>query len=120
LLMLFDEIWFLSRSLCPQNMRDLPYVRFMDESGLLPLGLRTVEVPDPAALSRIPSLQTRSERLRRALRSYGTNVKRIGIHWDAIADHHTDRLDIDGRRVRGDSLSLWNVLFDLEIVNKLN
>jgi hypothetical protein len=28
LLLLYDEIWFLTRSLCPDNMRDLPYVNF--------------------------------------------------------------------------------------------
>lgn len=31
LLILFDEIVFLSRALCPRNMRDLPYVSFLDE-----------------------------------------------------------------------------------------
>ena len=42
LFLLFDEIWFLCRSLCPQNMRDLPYVKFLDESGKLPL-LKNIE-----------------------------------------------------------------------------
>lgn len=31
LFLLYDEIWFLSRSLCPHNMQKLPYVYFLDE-----------------------------------------------------------------------------------------
>ncbi len=36
LFLLFDEIWFLARGLCPDNMRDLSYVHFLDEESLLP------------------------------------------------------------------------------------
>ena len=35
LLLFFDELWFFTRALCPQNMRKVPYVRFVDEEGLL-------------------------------------------------------------------------------------
>lgn len=31
LLVLYDEIWFACESLCPQSMRKLPYVRFLDQ-----------------------------------------------------------------------------------------
>ena len=31
LLILYDEIWFLCESLCPENMRKLPYVKFVDQ-----------------------------------------------------------------------------------------
>ena len=31
LLILFDELWFISRAVCPINMRKLPYVHFVDE-----------------------------------------------------------------------------------------
>lgn len=30
LFVLYDEIWFACRSLCPQNMRSLSYVKFLD------------------------------------------------------------------------------------------
>ncbi|MEM7792406.1 MAG: hypothetical protein AAF546_13460 [Verrucomicrobiota bacterium] len=32
LILLYDEIWFLSRSVCPYDMRDLPYVHFIYET----------------------------------------------------------------------------------------
>ncbi len=34
LMLLYDEIWFACESLCPQSMRKLPYVRFLQESAL--------------------------------------------------------------------------------------
>jgi hypothetical protein len=30
LMTLYDEIWFACRSLCPQSMRELPYVKYLD------------------------------------------------------------------------------------------
>jgi len=36
LLLLYDEIWFLTRSLCPNNMRTLSYVKFLDEENEVP------------------------------------------------------------------------------------
>lgn len=36
LMLLFDKLVFLSKSLCPENMRNLPYVEFLDESTHLP------------------------------------------------------------------------------------
>lgn len=31
LMILYDELWFLCESICPDNMRNLPYVRFIDK-----------------------------------------------------------------------------------------
>ncbi len=31
LFVLYDEIWFACKSLCPESMRNLPYVKFLDE-----------------------------------------------------------------------------------------
>lgn len=31
LLILYDELWFLCEALCPENMRKLPYVKFVDK-----------------------------------------------------------------------------------------
>jgi hypothetical protein len=43
LMLLFDELVFLTRSLCPANMRELPYVKFLDEHGLPPLTATEIE-----------------------------------------------------------------------------
>src|SRR5215204_5796630 len=31
LMLLYDELWFVCRSLCPENMRGCSFVRFLDE-----------------------------------------------------------------------------------------
>ena len=31
LMILYDELWFLCESICPNNMRNLPYVKFVDK-----------------------------------------------------------------------------------------
>lgn len=31
LMILYDELWFLCESICPSNMRNLPYVKFVDK-----------------------------------------------------------------------------------------
>lgn len=33
LMTLFDELWFACESLCPQSMRGLPYVKYLDQHG---------------------------------------------------------------------------------------
>jgi hypothetical protein len=35
LLLCYDEIWFLSRNLCPEDLRDLPYVKFIEDDQAL-------------------------------------------------------------------------------------
>jgi hypothetical protein len=43
-LLLYEEIWFLSRTLCPYNMENLDFVHFVDEE-LLPKGLPRDAIP---------------------------------------------------------------------------
>lgn len=34
--LMYDELWFLTRALCPLNLRERKWVHFLDEEGLLP------------------------------------------------------------------------------------
>lgn len=34
--LIYEELWFLTRALCPLNLRDCSWVYFLDEEGLLP------------------------------------------------------------------------------------
>ena len=50
LFLLFDEIWFLHTNLCPWNMRQLPYVHFLNEEINLPeLSNLVKEIPKAVA-----------------------------------------------------------------------
>ena len=43
--LLYDEIWFLSRQVCPYNMEELDFVHFVDEE-LCPEGLSRDAIPE--------------------------------------------------------------------------
>lgn len=52
LILLYDQIWFPCPSFCPSNMRNLPYVKFLDEETRTPLIQSDME-SDCAVLTRI-------------------------------------------------------------------
>ncbi len=120
LLLLFDEIWFLCRSLCPENMRELPYVHFLDEEKLLP---RLDDIQFPDLLTQIksdPVLGKRYKRLQQSFSFYRENVKRLGIHWESATDNHTHGLKIGSITTSGNSVSAEKVQFDLEVARRLS
>jgi len=117
LMLLFDEIWFLCKSLCPENMRKLPYVKFLDQTKLLPNLTRR----------KYSELKEMQEQI---LNSNGINPKKktvsykfvrrnIGIYWDAAADIHTHELTILGKKFSA-SPRVENLFFDMEIVHHLS
>jgi hypothetical protein len=114
-LLLYDEVWFLCRSLCPENMRSLPYVRFLDE-------LNQVPEFDPAWLpegSQIfdPAAITAFEK---SSADYNKVRNETNIYWDAAADNHTHGLKINGIQLSGNSFNLKNVVFDVLLAERLS
>lgn len=115
-LLLFDEVWFVCRSLCPENMRALPYVKFLDEEKDLSF-FSQIDIPKWDELIRAdPNLKSKFQSFEKSFLSYEEIVKRAGIHWDARPDNHTHSLEIAGKTFQGNSFSLQNLLFDMEIV----
>lgn len=118
--LLFDEVWFLCRSLCPENMRSLPYAKFLDEAGMLP-ALEDIQFPDFwEEIKSDPTLSARLERLRRSFSVYRDKVRRVGVHWDAAPDNHTHGLKIGSITTSGNSVSAEKVQFDLEVAKRLS
>jgi len=92
LLLLFDEIVFLTRSLCPENMRQLPYVRFLDEIGkapLLTIAQRDASWDAARALSskRAPTASGGEE-------SFEASILRAGASWQMGIDNHSHGLSL--------------------------
>src|SRR5690242_9801153 len=83
LFMLFDEIWFISRNLCPQNLRRAPFVRFLFEEGRLP-NLSQIQIAKPETVFTGKQRRTYSN----FYRKYREAVKHVGIHWNARPDNH--------------------------------
>jgi len=89
LLLLFDELVFLTRSLCPENMRTLPYVSFLDESDRLPnISQTEIETLRDAAWRETPGA-TAGVSFQEALESSGV-IDGIAI------DNHSHGLRISG------------------------
>jgi hypothetical protein len=113
-ILLYDELWFFSRSLCPENMRKLPYVKFLDEIGMAP-AINPEFIP-PAddffcvqALNRYNSIRD----------SYEETRAKTGIYWKAAADNHTHSLEINGHHYSGNCWSAENVITDLTAISYL-
>lgn len=114
LLLLYDEIWFLTRSLCPNNMRTLSYVKFLDEKNEIPDinldGLHTPEFLFGKHAIEEYSLVSRD---------YENVRKFLSINWERGQDNHTHGLQIGKWVLNGSSWDPLNVVIDIAIHSKL-
>ena len=113
-ILLYDEIWFLTKSLCPENMRHLSYVKFINEIGHVP------EV-DPDWLPKAEDIfhSPAIAEFRDSYKDYEEVKRGAGIYWDAAADNHTHGLRIGEITLSGNSWSLNNVIYDILMVERL-
>ena len=119
LLLLYDEIWFLCRSLCPNNMRGLPFVHFLDEEQRLP-DVNAIDVaPLAEAFRADPAAQQRFDAVQSLFAHYDAVRRSLRIDWDAAPDNHTHGLQIGALRTSANAVSLENILFDLQVVERL-
>lgn len=131
LITLFDELWFLSRALCPVNLRDKNFVRFLnEESEFIPLikGLSSSLVNDPIESfiqdNPIINLYTNLE---------GGIWKHILSEFNAVIedvygqppgrfrpiDNHSREIDFFGVSLAGNSVDLRNLAFDIAFISRL-
>jgi hypothetical protein len=131
LITLFDEIWFLSRALCPVNLRSESYVKFLDEdSDYIPLiknlsrqfrnsyidGL-IIENP---LLGEIINLDSRypDEQFKR----YNEVIRYVyGREANSYAplDNHSHGIDLCGTTISGNSMRLDLLAYDITFLSKL-
>jgi len=114
-LLLYDELWFLCRSLCPDNMRTLSYVKFLDEMGEVP------EV-DPEWLPEPDKIFDRRavDAFHNSYLDYNAVKKSANVYWDAAADNHSHALKIGDIHLNGNSWNIKNVVFDLLLAGRLS
>src|SRR5258706_10403469 len=103
-MLLFDEIVFVTRSLCPENMRDCSFVRFLDEEGLAPSperkdwsGVREVLKTDP----RWAQIAERAEGTPRP--RFTPTIRDLGVYWDGAVDNHTHGLRVGTLQTTGNA-----------------
>jgi hypothetical protein len=119
LMLLYDEIWFLTRSLCPENLRQCAFVRFVDESG----ALDDLDPDDAQKWLELnsSSLETAAYKIMREefFDHYRDVLHNTGINWSNACDNHTHGLKIGPFEVGANSASFRSLLFDLYILEKL-
>ena len=131
LITLFDELWFLTRAVCPANLRSESYVKFLDED--------SAYIPLIKGVSKL----FYEERLDGILTKYPYLVDAIDIppHFpgeqfksyreviDAVygkepdsnnpIDNHSHGIDICGYQLWGNSLSIDHFAFDAAIISNM-
>jgi len=114
-LLLYDELWFLCRSLCPENMRSLPYVKFLDEQKQLP-SFDPNWLPKPDQIFDPKAL----EAFRGSPDTYNEIKERAKVYWSPAPDNHTHGLRVGDLQLGGNSWSVRNVVFDVLFAERLS
>lgn len=109
LMVLFDELLFLCKSICPNNMRNLPYVKFVDE--LYPDFYFTNCLENAYEMESTISLSTPSI-------SFNDIVKSMHLeNWESL-DIHTHGLQLGDIQVSAIS-NEYNFLLDMYVFQAL-
>lgn len=122
---LFDEIWFLHRALCPQTMRTLNFVRFLNEdsgyANIIDSELGKLwSHKDKEIEKRVLNLQPVN---RKHIQRFGEVIRAASGMIpgpDAPIDNHSHGIKLGQNTVSGNAWSSENLAFDLVITQKLS
>lgn len=120
--LLFDEVWFLTRPLCPRNLREAGFVRFMDEENLLPedlAGLHRRLRENRDQIIKNCYQQQQLDSYQNWSTDYWQKVRKVGVTWDAAPDNHSHGVMVNGTALGPNSANLDNVIFDLALIRSL-
>jgi len=102
-------------------MRELPYVKFLDESGQLPwlsnCQSRAEELAE--TIRDDPGFSKQCQEYYDSFTVYNQTRQRVGVNWKAAPDNHTHGLGIGDIVTSANSISLQNLLFDIEAVKSM-
>jgi hypothetical protein len=112
ILLLFDEIWFPCRSICPQSMRNLDYVRFVsDERPDIKLDFEVSRAASENLSSQVSINDLHREGYGGFIQSY------YGA--DGGVDNHTHSISFLGENVTG-SPTVRNFALDLHLLDQMD
>jgi hypothetical protein len=110
-MLLFDQIWFMTRSLCPESMRNLNFVRFLDETGQLTSEIVRRAKEEFATPKAGPFLHSLDENVTERI-AYQQVKDSFLTKNDFVWDNHTHSLNVLGNRVLGNSGSEYTLALD--------
>jgi hypothetical protein len=131
LITLFDELWFLSRALCPVSLREEQYVKFMDEdSDFVPLIKALTNTLEAGHLEGLAAENSFLEDVIDLNSDYPTEqFKRYSEvisyaygtkpHEAAPIDNHTHGINLCGFNVSGNSMRLDLLAFDVAMIGRM-
>ncbi len=129
LITLFDELWFLSRSLCPVSFRNEKYVKFIDEdSDFTPLikglsntlthhGLEGL-ITDNLYIENI--IDINNQYSIEQFKKYDTVIKHVygkKPSHELPIDNHSHSIDLCGFNLSGNSMRLDLLVFDIAFLS---
>lgn len=130
LVTLFDELWFLSRALCPANLRKASFVKFINEDSAFEPLLKGVS--DTLSDGGIDGLLTKYPYVSHMLElndysseqfpRYNEIISQVFGHTPSLEfpiDNHSAEIKVAGNSLRGNSMRVDFLAFDTVIVNSL-
>lgn len=120
LMLFFDNLYFLTRSLCPENMRNVKFVHFLDEENLLPdlskIDFSKLIYAQVENLHYQSTTKDRNRGMNDFFKNYDNIRKTMKIDWEgAKHDNHSHQLEIKGTTFTGNSQSFGNLVIDMEL-----
>jgi hypothetical protein len=111
LMLLYDEIWFLSRALCPKNMQHLPYVHFvLDTNYVESIMHKCVDYGDPG-FKQIEIEQCIAFSL--PLLDVNQSLQDIPFNWDTHLGNRSEIFMISNQPMLGLAATIETVMVDL-------
>lgn len=122
LILLYDEIWFLSRSLCPQSMRNLDFVRFLLEDSTTSNLLSDFQYDEDGDTEFLGGINQYQRKF--FFDNYDMHVFDAGAHWwktpKAAIDNHTHTINLGAVGQRSaNSIRIESGLLDQAILNHI-
>ncbi len=120
-LLLYDEIWFLCRSLCPENMRNLDYVHFVDEEIGIPDTIGQLDWKELDALKDTEEWKNifNTKKTVHIRDLFNKGFENYGVTWENAIDNHTHAINIGSISAHGNPTE-DRLLFDLVLSDALN
>jgi hypothetical protein len=130
LITLFDELWFLSRSLCPVSLRKENYVKFLDEdSDYIPLINGLTEILNSNSLDGIVQdnaiidqyIDIQSDYTSEQFKRYSQVIENVYGRQPDInlpIDNHSHAIDLCGFGVRGNSMRIDLLAYDISFLSR--
>jgi hypothetical protein len=117
LFLLFDEVWFLTRSLCPDNLRNASFVKFLDEtheSFINEINFESFKQEMSKKEREIYSQQTDRSRT-----DFKTVIDNLDVDWKISIDNHTHDISVGGSKLFGNP-TLDKLLIDMKVITLLD